>query len=174
LDLDLGSTSPVLLGGGTLAQGGKDKSIRLLDIAAIAGTAAHRGNELQIVSTPQRMLFTAPAVWHRGAETWIFAADNGGTAAWTFRDRKLTKMWSNSNGGTSPMVAGGLLYIYDPKGGLRVYDPAPGTQIANLESGSGHWNSPIAVDGKIALPEGDANERATTGVLDIWTLPAAR
>lgn len=173
LDLDLGSTSPVLLGGGTLAQGGKDKLIRLLDIAAIAGTAAHKGNELQKVSTPQRMLFTAPAVWHHDAETWVFAADNGGTAAWTLRDRRLTKMWSNSNGGTSPMVAGGLLYIYDPRGGLRVYDPTHGTQIADLESGSGHWNSPIAVDGKIALPEGNANQHATTGVLDIWSLPAA-
>ena len=81
-------------------------------------------------------------------------------------------MWKNRNGGTSPVVAGGLLYVYDPEGGLRVYDPAKGTQIADLESGSGHWNSPIVVDGKIALPEGNANQHASTGVLDIWSLPA--
>ena len=38
----------------------------------------------------------------------------------------------------------------------------------------GHWNSPIVVDGKITLPEGNANRHATTGVLDIWSLPTVR
>ncbi len=170
-DLDLGSTSPVLLGGGILAQGGKDSLIRLLAIDAIAGPAAHRDHELQIVPTPsRRMLFTAPAVWHRDGETWMFAADNGGTAAWVVRNGKLAKMWSNSNGGTSPVVAGGLLYVYDPRGRLDVYDPVRGTEIAKLECGRGHWNSPIAIDGKIALPEGNANLHATVGVLNIWTV----
>jgi hypothetical protein len=28
------------------------------------------------------------------------------------------------------------------------------------------------VDGKIALPEGSANQHATSGVLDIWSLAA--
>jgi outer membrane protein assembly factor BamB len=83
---------------------------------------------------------------------------------------KQTEMWSNSNAGTSPVIAGGLLYVYNPQGGLYVYDPVRGTQLAKLETGNGHWNSPIVVDGKIALPEGNANEHATAGVLDIWTL----
>jgi len=172
-DLDLGSTSPVLLGAGTLAQGGKDKQIRLLSIQAISGAGSHIDHELQIVSTPShQMLFTAPAVWHHGAETWLFAADFGGTAGWTFGNGKLTQMWSNSKSGTSPVVAGGLLYVYDPEGGLLVYDPLHGRQIADLQSGKGHWNSPIVVDGRIALPEGDANRHATTGILDIWSLPS--
>ncbi len=51
-DQDLGSTSPVLLGGDFLAQGGKDDLIRLLSIKAIAGAAAHTDHELQTVSTP--------------------------------------------------------------------------------------------------------------------------
>ena len=174
-DLDLGSTSPVLLGGGTVAQGGKDKAIRLLRVDAIAGTAAHKGHELQVVSTPSHaMLFTAPAVWHRDGETWMFAADDGGTAAWTFQNGRLAQRWTNAVGGTSPVVAGGLLYVYNPKGGLHVYDPIRGTEIANLVTGQGHWNSPIVVEGKIALPEGNANLHATTGVLDIWTLPVVR
>ena len=42
-DLDVGSTSPVLLGGDILAQGGKDGLIRLLSIKAIAGTDAASG-----------------------------------------------------------------------------------------------------------------------------------
>ena len=65
-DADLGSTSPVLLGGGYLAQGGKDGLIRLLSVKRMAGTAPHKGGELQTVSTPSGTdLFTAPAVWHR-------------------------------------------------------------------------------------------------------------
>jgi outer membrane protein assembly factor BamB len=172
-DLDLGSTSPVLLPDGLLAQGGKDKLIRLLRIQAIAGAVPHEDHEVQTVSTPSGgMLFTAPAVWGHNGETWMFAADVGGTAAWTLNGGKLVEMWKNSNGGTSPVIAGGLLYIYDPKGGLRVYEPTKGNQLASLESGSGHWNSPIVVNGKIALPEGNANQHATSGVLDIWSLQA--
>jgi outer membrane protein assembly factor BamB len=172
-DLDLGSTSPVLIGGGTLAQGGKDAVIRLLSAEAIAGTVPHTGNEIQSVPTPSgNLLFTAPAVWHDRATTWIFAADGGGTAAWTAANGKLTRIWSHATGGTSPVVAGGLLYVYNPNGGLRVYDPRRGTQIASLDCGGGHWNSPIVVDGRIALPEGNANQHSTTGVLDIWTAPA--
>jgi hypothetical protein len=171
-DLDLGSSSPVLLGGGLLAQGGKDRLIRLLNIEAVAGTMPHQDHELQSFSTPSgAVLFSAPAVWRHDGETWMFAADFGGTAAWTLKGGKVAAMWRNNNGGTSPVIAGGLLYIYDPKGGLRIYDPTKGTQVANLESGRGHWNSPIVVDGEIALPEGNANQHATSGVLDIWSLP---
>lgn len=174
-DLDLGPTAPALLGHGVLAQGGKDAKIRLLSIRAIAGTAPHKDHELQIVSTPSgNMLFTQPAVWHHNGETWMFAADKGATEAWTFSNDKLTEKWKNGNGGTSPLIAGDLLYVYDPSGGLRVYDPTSGKQITDLECGPGHWNSPIVVDGKIALPEGNANHHATTGILDIWSAAPGR
>ena len=168
-DLDVGSTSPVLLGGGYVAQGGKDGRIRLLELSKMQGETAHRGGEAQIVSTPSgTRLMTAPAVLHSGSTTWLFAADQGATAAWTFTGGQLQPMWSNKNAGTSPVVAGGLLYVYDPAGALRVYDPQTGNQVASLACGPGHWNSPIVVDGKIALPEGNANNHATQGVLDIW------
>jgi putative pyrroloquinoline-quinone binding quinoprotein len=172
-DLDVGSTSPVLLGGDFLAQGGKDGKIGLLSIKAIAGTESHQGHEVQIVSTASgsRML-TAAAVWRHGPETWMFAADGNGTAAWTLENGKLVQKWKNSNGGTSPLVADGMLFVYDPSGALRVYDAAKGNLITTLACGSGHWNSPIVVDGKIALPEGNANQHASAGVLDIWTVPA--
>ncbi len=108
------------------------------------------------------------AVLHAGSTTWLFAADDGGTAAWTFSGGRLQERWKNRNGGTSPVIAGGLLYVYDSGGGLRVYEPETGRQLANLECGGGHWNSPIVVDGLIALPEGNSNQHRTTGVLDIW------
>jgi outer membrane protein assembly factor BamB len=178
-DIDLGSTSPVLLGGNLLAQGGKDGLIRRLGLAAISGAQPHTGNESQIVSTPsQSDLFTAPAVWHGGSlgspETWMFAADGGGTAAWKIANGQFTEVWSNSTPGTSPAVAGSLLYVYDPNGALHVYDPTDGTVIANLSCGRGHWNSPIVADSRIALPEGNANDHSTAGVLNIWTLTPAQ
>jgi len=170
-DADLGSTSPVLLGGGLVAQGGKDGSIRLLDWSAMRGAAPHRGGERQVVSTPSGDdLFTAPAVLKTAAATWLFAADNGGTAAWTLSGGRLQPAWRNGSPGTSPVVAGGLVYVYNPHGGLRVYEPESGRQLGELECGSGHWNSPIVMDGRIALPEGNANRHRTSGVLNIWRL----
>jgi hypothetical protein len=170
-DVDLGSTSPVVLSAGYIAQGGKDGKIRVLSVTRMRGTAPHRGGELQVVSTPSGTdLFTAPAVWHRSTVTWLFAADNGGTAAWRFRNGRLSQAWRNGTGGTSPVVAGGLLWAYAPAGGLNVYAAASGKLVGTLASGSGHWNSPIVVDGRVALPEGNANDHSTSGVLDIWRL----
>jgi outer membrane protein assembly factor BamB len=171
-DLDLGSASPVLLGGDLLAQGGKDGRIRLLSRRQIAGGGPHEGHELQVVSTPSGTdLFTQPAVWQHGGQTWMFAADNGGTAAWQVRSGRLREEWRNGTGGTSPFEADGLLFVYAPDGGLNVYEASSGKRVATLPCGPGHWNSPIVVDGRIILPEGNANRRATRGVLDIWALP---
>jgi hypothetical protein len=171
-DADLGSTSPVYLTPRLIAQGGKDGKIRLLSLARLRGTRGHLGHEVQIVPTPSGSeLFTAPAVWRSGKRIWLIAADGGGTQAWSLRGGRLHSVWRNGNGGTSPVVAGGLLWVYDPGGGLRVYQPISGSLIATLPAGSGHWNSPIVTDGRVALPEGDANSHSTSGVLDIWRLP---
>ncbi|HEY2073995.1 MAG TPA: PQQ-binding-like beta-propeller repeat protein [Gaiellaceae bacterium] len=170
-DLDLGSTSPVVLDSGHLAQGGKDGHIRVLSVARMRGTAPHQGGELQTVSTPSGTdLFTAPAVWRTGSSTWLFAADNGGTAAWRPSGGQLRQIWQHGTGGTSPVVAGGLLWVYNPGGGLNVYRPGTGALVATLPCGGGHWNSPIVVDKHVVLPEGNANDHATTGVLDIWSV----
>lgn len=168
-DADLGSTSPFVLSAGYVGQGGKDGKIRVLSVKRMRGTAPHKGGELQTVSTPSGGdLFTAPAIWHRPNVTWVFAADSGGTAAWRFRNGRLSKAWRNGTGGTSPVVAGDLLWVYNPGGGLNVYLPGSGKLVASLPAGSGHWNSPIVVDARVALPEGSANDHATSGVLDIW------
>ena len=81
---------------------------------------------------------------------------------------RLHARLAQRHGGTSPVLAGGLLWVYDPGGGLRVYRPGNGGRVATLDAGRGHWNSPIVVDGRVALPEGNANDHATSGVLDIW------
>jgi hypothetical protein len=170
-DTDLGSTSPVYLTSNLIAQGGKDAKIRLLSLKRLRGTRPHKGHELQIVSTPSgSALFTSPAVWRSGKRIWLIAADGGATEAWSLRGGRLHSVWRHGAAGTSPVVAGGLLWVYDPGGGLRVYEPAGGNLVTTLSAGGGHWNSPIVTDGRVALPEGDANDHATSGVLDIWRL----
>ncbi len=175
-DTDIGSTSPVFLTSKLIAQGGKDGKIRLLSLSRLRGTAPHKGRELQIVSTPSGSdLFTAPAVWRSGKRVWLIAADGGATQAWSLRGGRLHSVWRVDQAGTSPVIAGGLLWVYDPGGGgLRVYQPASGKLVATLAAGPGHWNSPIVADGRVALPEGDANQHATSGVLDIWRVPLAQ
>jgi outer membrane protein assembly factor BamB len=172
-DADLGSASPAVLPGGLVLEGGKDGLYRLLSLAHLNGRdrrPGRLGGELQELRTPGGgVVLTAPAVWTSAGRTLVAVANDQGTAVYRLRNRRLESVWTSANAGTSPVVAGGLLYVYDPSGGgLRVYRPARARPIATLAAGSGHWSSPIAVDGRIALPEGDANDHLTHGVLDIW------
>jgi outer membrane protein assembly factor BamB len=166
-DVDLGSTGPALLAGSLAVQGGKDGKLRLLRLPLLSGRLGAKGGELQTVTLPGRTdLFSAPAVW-RGS--WVIAANAAGTQAWRLVNGRLRAAWQNGSAGTSPVVAGGLLYVFDPGGGgLRVYTPANGHLIATLAAGAGHWQSPIVTDGRIALPEGNANDHAVSGVLDLY------
>ncbi len=164
-DLDLGSTAPALLAGGYLVQGGKDGVLRLLRLSQLAGPSPATGGELQTVPVPGPTdLFSAPAVWNG---TWTFLTTSAGTAAWRLQDGKLQEAWSNGNAGTTPVVAGGLLYVQS-SGGIHVYAPGTGAAVGDLPIGDAHWQAPIVVDGRIAAAEGDANQHLTTGVLDIY------
>ncbi|HKC77231.1 MAG TPA: PQQ-binding-like beta-propeller repeat protein, partial [Gaiellaceae bacterium] len=136
-DTDIGSTSPVFLTSKLIAQGGKDGKIRLLSLPRLRGTTPHKGRELQIVSTPSGGdLFTAPAVWRSGKRVWLIAADGGATQAWSLRRGRLHSVWRSAVSGTSPVIAGGLLWVYDPGGGgLRVYRPTSSKVVATLSAG---------------------------------------
>jgi outer membrane protein assembly factor BamB len=178
-DTDLGSSAPVLLGNGRAALAGKDGVIRVLALARLDGhapsSAAARshplGGELQRTSTPGGgELFAAPAVWRHGGHTTMFVADAAGTAAFVTRGGYLYRAWINGNPGTSPVMAGGLLYVYDPSGGgINVYDPRSPRPIAKLAGSSGHWNSPIIVDGHVLEPEGNANDHSLAGSLELFS-----
>jgi hypothetical protein len=183
-DGDLGSTSPALLppvhGYRLAVQGGKAGILSLLNLKRLNGTRGgagpRLGGELQNISSPGgAAVFTAPAVWsHRGGP-YVFVADNSGTAAYVLRIGRrphLAIAWQNGTSGTSPVLAGGLLYVFDPNGGaLNVYRPASGRRVASLGASGGHWNSPIAVGGRVILPTGDANDHSTSGEIFIYHLP---
>jgi hypothetical protein len=183
-DTDLGSSEPVVLprfGGRRLAaQGGKNAKLALLDLDRLYGTrgpAGRRtGGQLGFVATPGGdQLFSAPAVWSHRGSVYVFVADGSGTAAYRLTDPRhprLAVAWQRGDAGTSPVLAGGLLYVYDYQGGaLNVLLPASGHRVASLPAGDGHWNSPIVVGGRVILPIGNANDHATSGTIEIYHLP---
>jgi len=165
-DVDLGSTAPALIGRGFAVQGGKDGKLRLLNLARLGGRLGATGGELQTVAAPGGAeVFTAPAV----SGNRLFVATSSGLACYVLSNGRLHVAWRRSEGGTSPIVAGGLLYVYN--GSLNVYAPATGKRLASFSVGGSHWNSPIVTDGRVAVPEGNANDHTTTGALDIFSLP---
>jgi outer membrane protein assembly factor BamB len=162
-DVDLGSTAPALLGHGLAVQSGKDGKLRLLRLRTLGGRLGVTGGELQTLPTPGGAgLFSTPAVWRNR----VFVATDSGVWCYSLSRGRLRVAWRRSPGGTSPVVAGRLLYVYD--GSLRVYAPATGRLLASFRVGGVHWNSPIVTDGRVAVGEGDANDHRTSGALDIF------
>lgn len=175
-DTDLGSSAPAPLGSDRVMLAGKDGVVRVLELSRLNGRSVsphtRLGGELQRLPLPGGgELFTAPAVWRQGGHTTVFVADEHATAAYVLRRGRLQPAWQNSTPGTSPVLAGGLLYVYDPDaGGIYVYRPASPRPIAVLPGLPGHWNSPIAVDGHVIEPEGNANDHNDSlGTLDIFS-----
>jgi hypothetical protein len=179
-DSDLGSSAPVLLGEDRVVLAGKDGIMRVLVLSRLDGhppsgarAQVHPlGGEVQRLSIPGGgELFTAPAVWRRGGRTTVFVADEHATGAYVLRDGRLYRAWESATPGTSPVMAGGLLYVYDPvAGGIYVYRPGSPRPIARLAGEPGHWNSPIVVDGHVVEPEGNANDHRLTGSLEIFSV----
>jgi outer membrane protein assembly factor BamB len=179
-DTDLGSSAPALVGSGRVIAGGKDGILRVLALGALDGSPPRGGSaptprlggEVQRLSVPgSSQLFTAPAVWHHGGRTAVFVAAAGGTEALALSRGRLLRAWQNGNGGTSPVLVGGLLYVFSPGGGgILVYEPSRRTPIAALPAGDGHWNSPIVVDRHVIEPLGNANDHQTSGQLEIFSV----
>jgi len=180
-DTDLGSTAPAILpptrGFRLAVQGGKDAELHLLNLSRLngrgGGASGRLGGEIEDVAAPGPV-FTAPVVWSRGGRTYVFVATDSGTAAYVLRIGRrahLASVWNNGTPGTSPVLAGGLLYVYDESAGaLNVYGPASGRRLASLDAGGGHWNSPIAIGGRVILPTGNANDHDTSGQILIYHL----
>jgi hypothetical protein len=182
-DKDLGSTEPALLpahGGVQLAvQGGKQGVLNLLDINRLnssRGPSGPRtGGSLQTIAGPGATdIYSQPAVWRApGGRVYVFVTSNSGTAAYALTAaRRLRVAWQNGQAGTSPVVVGGLLYVYNQvQGVLNVYNPANGHLYRALPAAPGHWNSPIVLAGTIVLPVGDDNAHLRAGELFIYHLP---
>jgi hypothetical protein len=113
-------------------------------------------------------------VWTTSGRTYVFVSNDAGTAGYLLSGRRLHKVWEDGTPGTSPVLAGGLLYVYDGIGGtLRVLRPTTGGTVTTLPAASGHWNSPIVVGGRVILPVGggtEGPEQVTSGRVFIYHL----
>ncbi len=178
-DLDLGSTAPALLPGTSLAvQGGKDGTLALLDLKRLDGTrgpaSSKTGGQLQTLATPaSQPVFTAPVTFKHKRSDYLVVADYQAIAGYKLSGRRLHQIWLQHVGGSSPVIAGGLLFAYDPSAGkLRVIDPLSGKLLLTRAAASGHWSSPIVVGGRIVLPVGgSASDNATSGKVFVYHLP---
>jgi outer membrane protein assembly factor BamB len=183
-DGDVGSTAPALLptyhGLHLAIQGGKDSRLHLLDLGRLDGTAGpagpRLGGELAQTSSPGGgEVMTTPAVWSQGGRVLVFVGDDSGTGAYRLiggRHPRLGQVWEVGTPATSPVLAGGLLYVYDELAGrLLVRRPDNGAVLRSLPVAAGHWNSPIVVGGRIILPTGNYHNAAGSSTLEIYHLP---
>jgi outer membrane protein assembly factor BamB len=170
-DTDLGSTGPLVIGGGSVLQSGKDARLHVIAFSRLRHRGSIAGERQTLAAPGGAGMFTAPALWRTHGRTIVFATTGSGTAAYRVSGGRLHQMWANGTAGTSPIVAGGLLYVYDPGGGLVVYRPMTGARVARLPAGGGHWSSPVPGFKVIALPEGDSNDHRTSGTLSLYHAP---
>jgi outer membrane protein assembly factor BamB len=174
-DVDLGSTSPVMLprqsGSRTplmLAQGGKDQIFRLVDRAHLPGVA----HELQEISLFEA-LFSTPAMWMDGADRpWVFIGLSQHVEAYRLMTENgtsaLVRVWSVSPGqtageGTSPVVSNGIVFVafdnqivaLDASHGRRLWSSASPSAMRTI--GPVHWQSPIVVNGWVFCADDNGN-----------------
>jgi outer membrane protein assembly factor BamB len=177
-DADLGSTSPALIPmpatsnyRHVAAQSGKEGKIALLNLDNLSGQGGpgHIGGELQKIDVPQGgEVLTTPAVWVNPADgtSWLFVTNDSGIAGLqvtvTGGTPTLTPRWQHGPGGSSPLVANGVLYY---AGGSNIYalDPTSGNQLWNRSGIGGiHWESPIVVNGTVYISDYSSHLTAFT------------
>jgi outer membrane protein assembly factor BamB len=171
-DLDLSSNAPALLPKIAAShtpylavQGGKDGVLRLLNRQNLSGQGGpgHVGGELQSIATQDGcIVYTQPVVWTNptSGDLWVFVATACGTTGYrvvTSAQGATTLQvgWSIQQPGTSPVLAGGVLFLanseaivaLDPQTGKQLWSsasPSAGGTIAGI-----HWESPIVLDGRV-------------------------
>ncbi len=178
-DLDLGSSAPAILpvmGRWHLAvESGKEAMLRLVNLRNLNGTGhadARLGGEVAHIGLPGP-LFTQPAVYPDRTGALVVVATRFMLSAFqvslTHGHPRIAAVWQRTPGGTSPVIAGGLIYAFDPVGtGIHVYALANGHYVARLPAGIGHWVSPIVAAGVVIEPEGSADDVVTNKFLDIY------
>jgi hypothetical protein len=172
VDADLGSGSPVLLRRRYVVQASKDGTVRLLDLRRMRrhGRPGRMPGLLGAVRpSPRAPYFSAPAA--RPSGSTVYLANGAGTVAYSLRGRRprLVRRWKTRLPGTTPVLAGGLLYVYDHHAGrVNVLNPANGRVLASLPGEPGHWTSPIVADGRVAVGAGDARDHPVAGSLFIY------
>ncbi|HEY7355587.1 MAG TPA: PQQ-binding-like beta-propeller repeat protein, partial [Ktedonobacterales bacterium] len=172
---DLGSTAPVMLPPipqsktpYLAVQAGKEGLLRLLNRQNLSGQGgpAHVGGELQAVELPdlcptlaQPLAWKAPdgSVWLLVATLCHMDAYKVVTSAQGVT--RLQKAWYLGIEATSPIMAGGLIFVASSHA-LLALDPNTGKQLwSSAQASAGgtiagiHWETPIVVGGRIFCPD---------------------
>jgi hypothetical protein len=175
-DVDLGSSAPALLPQQSASSApflavevGKDGLLRLLNRQNLSGAGGpgHLGGELQTIAAPGTCeVLTALAVWTDSSGTpWLFVANDCGLGGYklttTGGTSRLASAWQLPNGGSSPIVANGVLYVAH-SGAVDARDPLTGNLLwssaqTSTTIGGIHWESPILVDGKLYVADENAH-----------------
>ena len=183
-DLDLGSTAPAILpvNAGKFphlaVQGGKDSILRLLNLDQLSGQVGvgHTGGEVFTMTVPMGgVILTQPAVWVNPADssTWVFVSNGAGLVGLQLvlnpsGDPTLVTQWISS-GGTSPLVANGVLFIAR-SGLIRALNPTDGSTLwSDNHIGIIHWESPVVANGRLYISDKNATDQ--NGNLTAYTLP---
>jgi hypothetical protein len=166
-DADVGSTAPAILPvppssrvQHLAVQGGKDATLRLLNLQDLSGHAGpgNVGGEVGlIINVPQGgVVLSQPAVWVNPADgsTWIFVVNDNGASGLRLNfdangNPSLSTRWQNGLSGTSPVVANNMVFFI---GGSSVHalDPMSGSPLWSAARGSGtHWQSLIVANGVV-------------------------
>jgi outer membrane protein assembly factor BamB len=164
-DLDLSSTTVAILPMAQqtpqrlAVQGGKDGHLRLLDLNDLSGQGGprHVGGELQDIQVATGgAIFTRPAAWLADdGTTWLFVTTHRGINAYALNgdSGRLELRWMQNEGGTSPIVDGGVLF-YAHDGKVRALDPESGDELwSDTSIGNIHWESPIVVGDSLYIPD---------------------
>lgn len=169
-DGDLGSTAPAIVAAPAASavrhlavQAGKDAVLRLLNLDDLSGRGGpgHTGGELALLPVPQGgEVLTQPASWVDpvGGTSWVFAANGNGIAGVQITvhgtQPTLSAVWQLPTGGTSPIVANGVLY-YLTAHGARALDPTTGAVLwaDTATTVKVHWQSPIIAGGRLYYPD---------------------
>jgi outer membrane protein assembly factor BamB len=177
-DLDLGVESPAILPapvGSNIrnlgVQIGKDGIARLLDLDNLSGHAApgYVGGEIGLVSNLdyRGSLNTQPAVWMdpKNGSTWLLAAYQSAVYGLLVQANargkpELINAWSLAVGGTSPVVADGVMFFVAQTNDLRALDARTGALLWSAPVTGVHWASPIVVNGTVFLTDNGATLRA--------------
>jgi hypothetical protein len=129
-DLDLGSTQPVLVGGGTLFAVGKSGTGYLLDRSRLAGVGS------QLAQAPVCPAYGGASVQ---GEVVYEPCQQGGLAAVSTAGGQVRVLWRGPAGAAgSPVVGGGAIWVTatDPNPGtLYELDPATGAVRYSLSLG---------------------------------------
>jgi outer membrane protein assembly factor BamB len=146
-DLDLGSSSPVLLGSGFVFQAGKSKIAYVMSNPSLGGVGgqlasadSYCGADVDGGSAVVGNVVYTPC--QRGVVKTQVTPGNPPT---------ITSIWQTSTGsGGPPIVAGGLVWTIDPSNGeLYGLDPSTGnaSQTFALGSEANHFPTPTVADG---------------------------